>query len=72
MDESVGKGPGVENEVWQSLPKLDASGVVADDFALASAGPTMTSGSSFSWCPPSPPARRRDRRASGSRRRARD
>ena len=45
MDESVGKGPGVENEVWQSLPKLDASGVVADDFARA-AGQAMTSLSS--------------------------
>jgi hypothetical protein len=44
MDESVGKGPGVENEVWQSLPKLDASGVVADDFARA-AGQAMTSSS---------------------------
>jgi len=44
MDESVGKGPGVENEVWQSLPKLDASGVVADDFARA-ADQAMTSSS---------------------------
>ena len=41
MDESVGKGPGVENEVWQSLPKLDASG---DDFARA-AGQATTSSS---------------------------
>jgi hypothetical protein len=43
MDESVGKGPdGIENEVRQSLPKLDASGLVADDFPGA-AGQAMTS-----------------------------
>ncbi len=46
MDESVGKTPdGIENEVRQSLPKLDASGAVSDDFALASAGQAMTSSS---------------------------
>ena len=45
MDENVGKSPDrVENAEWQSRPKLDASGVVADDFARA-AGQAMTSSS---------------------------
>jgi len=45
MDENVGKSPDrVENAEWQSRPKLDAEGV-SDDFALASAGQTMTSSS---------------------------
>jgi hypothetical protein len=45
MDENVGKSPDrVENEEWQSRPKLDAEGV-SDDFALASAGQAMTSSS---------------------------
>jgi len=44
MDESVGKGPDrIENEEWQSWPKLDASEGVADDFARYAAGQAMTS-----------------------------
>jgi hypothetical protein len=43
MDEDITKSAGcVENAECQSRPKLDAEGV-SDDFALASAGPTMTS-----------------------------
>src|SRR5215472_424425 len=46
MDESVGKGPDrVENEEWQSWPKLDASERVADDFARDAASQAMTSSS---------------------------
>jgi hypothetical protein len=46
MDESVGQSPDrVENEEWQSWPKLNASERVADDFARDATGQAMTSSS---------------------------